>query len=146
MRATTLTDWDRKKQVIPNKTFITEPLTNWTLSDPITRVIIRVGVAYGSDIELVHKVLTESVTANKRVVADPPPQVFFVGFGDSSLDFEIRVFIQSMMDLMPVKHELHIRIERELREHGIAIPFPQRDLWIRSEAGPVNAQDFKPRK
>jgi len=146
MRATTLTDWDRKEQIIPNKRFITEPLTNWTLSDPITRVVIKVGVAYGSDIELVHKTLTESIAANKRVIADPPPQVFFVGFGDSSLDFEIRVFIQSMLDLMPVKHELHVRIDQELRDHGIVIPFPQRDLWIRTEAEPVSAQDLAPKE
>jgi potassium efflux system protein len=144
MRATTLTDWDRKEQIIPNKTFITEPLTNWTLTDPITRVIIKVGVAYGSDIELVHKTLSESISANKRVVADPPPAVFFVGFGDSSLDFEIRVFIQSMLDLMPLKHELHVSIDRNLRDHGIVIPFPQRDLWIRTEAQPVGAEDFAP--
>lgn len=146
MRATTLTDWDRKEQIVPNKTFITESLTNWTLSDPINRVILRVGVAYGSDIELVHKLLTESIAANKRVIADPSPQVFFIGFGESSLDFEIRVFIQSMMDLMPVKHELNIRFERELRKHGIEIPFPQRDLWIRTEAGPVSAEDLKPKQ
>lgn len=142
MRATTLTDWDRKEQIIPNKTFITESLTNWTLTDPITRVIIKVGVAYGSDVELVHQTLSDCITANKRVVSDPPPAVFFVGFGDSSLDFEIRVFIQSMLDLMPLKHELHTRIERRLREQGIVIPFPQRDLWIRSEAGPVGPEDF----
>lgn len=146
MRATTLTDWDRKEQIVPNKTFITESLTNWTLSDPINRVILRVGVAYGSDIELVHKLLTESIAANKRVIADPSPQVFFIGFGESSLDFEIRVFIQSMMDLMPVKHELNIHFERALREHGIEIPFPQRDLWIRTEAKPASAEDLKPKQ
>ncbi len=146
MRATTLTDWDRKEQIIPNKTFITQPLTNWTLSDSINRVILKVGVAYGSDIELVHKILTDSVVANQRVIADPPPQVFFIGFGESSLDFEIRVFIQSMLDLMPVKHELNIRIEREFREHGIEIPFPQRDLWIRTEAESISAEDLKPKE
>lgn len=142
MRATTLTDWDRKEQIIPNKTFITESLTNWTLTDPITRVIIKVGVAYGSDVELVHQTLTDSVAANQRVVSDPPPAVFFVGFGDSSLDFEIRVFIQSMLDMMPLKHELHTSIERNLREKGIEIPFPQRDLWIRSKAEPISAEDL----
>ena len=146
MRATTLTDWDRKEQIVPNKTFITESLTNWTLSDPITRVIIKVGVAYGSNIELVHKILNDSIAANKRVVGDPSPQVFFVGFGESSLDFEIRVFIQSMLDMMPLKHELHIRIEKGLREADIVIPFPQRDLWIRTETQALSAEDLAPKQ
>jgi potassium efflux system protein len=138
IRATVLTDWDRKEQIIPNKTFITEQLTNWTLSDSITRQIIQVGVAYGSDVGQVHQVLSQVVADSKRVIAEPPPAVFFVGFGDSSLNFEIRVFVQNMLDIMPLIHELHVAIEAELRRHGIEIPFPQRDIWIRSKgSGPA---------
>ncbi|MFA7555916.1 MAG: mechanosensitive ion channel domain-containing protein [Spongiibacteraceae bacterium] len=132
IRATTLVDWDRKEQIIPNKTFISEQLTNWTLSDPITRLIVKVGVAYGSDIECVQKTLTQIIRNNSRVINDPPPAVFFVGFGDSSLNFEIRVFIKTLLDMMPLTHELHTTILLGLREQGIEIPFPQRDIWIRS--------------
>lgn len=132
IRATTLTDWDRKEQIIPNKSFITEQLTNWTLSDSITRVIVRVGVAYGSAVEEVTQVLLDIVRQNSRTVTDPPPAVFFVGFGDSSLNFEIRAFVRAMEDLMPLTHELHTRIATELKARQIEIPFPQRDLHIRS--------------
>jgi len=133
IRATTLTDWDRKEQIIPNKTFITEQLTNWTLSDSITRQIIKVGVAYGSDVLAVHKLLSKVIDDNRRITKDPPPSVFFVGFGDSSLNFELRVFVPSMLDIMPLIHEIHVEIEAILRKHEIEIPFPQRDIWIRSE-------------
>ncbi len=133
IRATTLTDWDRKEQIIPNKTFITEQLTNWTLSDSITRQIIKVGVAYGSDVIAVHKLLSKVIEDNRRITRDPPPSVFFVGFGDSSLNFELRVFVPSMLDIMPLIHEIHVEIEATLRKHEIEIPFPQRDIWIRSE-------------
>lgn len=130
IRATTLIDWDRKEQVIPNKTFVTQDFTNWTLSDPITRVIIRVGVAYGSDIDLVQRILSSVATNNKRVVKDPPPTVFCVALAESSVNFEMRVFVKSMQDIMPLSHELHAAIVDTLREAGISIPFPQRDIHI----------------
>ncbi len=135
IRATTITDWDRKEQIIPNKTFITTQLTNWTLTDPITRVIVKVAVAYGSDVELTHRVLIGVIDGNARVVREPPPAVFFVGFGESSLNFEMRVFIQNMLDMMPLIHELHTSIVARLEENGIRIPYPQRDIRIvRSDA------------
>ena len=132
IRATTLVDWDRKEQIIPNKTFVTQDLTNWTLSDAITRVIIRVGVAYASDVDEVHDVLAEVVDSNKRVVKDPPPAVFCVGLADSSINFELRVFVKSMLDIMPLQHEMHASITKALQESGIEIPFPQRDIHVRT--------------
>ncbi|TBW55220.1 mechanosensitive ion channel [Marinobacter halodurans] len=134
IRATTLMDWDRKEQIIPNKTFVTQDLTNWTLSDPITRVIIRVGVAYGSDVDKVRDVLYRVTLDNERVVEDPAPAVFCVGLGDSSINFEIRAFVRDLMDFMPLSHELHSTITRALREAGVEIPFPQRDIHIRTAA------------
>jgi len=133
IRATTVMDWDRKEQIIPNKTFITEQLTNWTLTDPITRIIVRVGVAYGSDIDRVHQILSDVVGQHERILNDPPPSVFFVGFGDSSLDFELRVFVSSLLDFMPLTHELHSEVFRQLQKHGVEVPFPQRDIHIRSD-------------
>lgn len=130
IRATTLVDWDRKEQIIPNKTFVTQDVTNWTLSDPITRVIIRVGVAYGSDVDTVQHVLTQVAEDNPRVVKDPAPAVFCVGLGDSSINFEVRVFIKDLLDYMPLSHELHAAITDALREAGFQIPFPQRDIHV----------------
>ncbi|PSF07641.1 mechanosensitive ion channel protein MscS [Marinobacter halophilus] len=131
IRATTLVDWDRKEQIIPNKTFVTQDLTNWTLSDSITRVVLQVGVAYGSDMDQVQKLLTEVAHNNERVVDDPSPAVFCVGLGDSRVDFELRVFVKDPLDIMPLSHEINTAITRTLHEAGIEIPFPQRDIHVR---------------
>lgn len=132
MRATRIVDWDQKELVIPNKTFITGQLVNWTLSNPITRLVIPVGIAYGSDIELAYKVITDTVRSTPLVLSDPEPCVYFVGFGDSSLDFSIRVYVDELNKRLPLTHDLHVRINHALREHQIEIPFPQRDIHVRS--------------
>jgi potassium efflux system protein len=137
IRATTITDWDRKELIVPNKEFITGQLINWTLSDPITRITVKVGIAYGSDTALAHRVMLETAQANERVLESPRPKIFFVGFGDSSLDFEIRVYVRSVEERFAVIHELHMAIDQGLRKHGIEIPFPQRDLHLRSAEAPV---------
>ncbi len=132
MRATTLVDMDQKDLIVPNKTFITSQLINWTLSDAVTRVVIPVGIAYGSDVELAHKVMIDTVKSMPLVLADPEPSVVLVGFGDSALDFSIRIFVSELSNRLPVTHDLHIRLEKALREHKIEIPFPQRDIHVRS--------------
>ncbi|WP_326498411.1 mechanosensitive ion channel domain-containing protein [Methylobacter sp. YRD-M1] len=132
MRATTIIDWDQKELIVPNKTFITNQLVNWTLSDATTRVVIPVSIAYGSDVALAHKVMMDTVRSIPLVLADPEPSVLFVGFGESSLDFSIRIFVSELSDRMPVTHDLHVRLEKAFREHNIEIPFPQRDLHLRS--------------
>jgi potassium efflux system protein len=131
IRSTTITDWDRKEVLVPNKTFLTDTLVNWTLSDPITRLIITVGVAYGSDPALVHRVLLETSEANPLVLKEPAPVVLFMEFGDSALNFEVRVFVRKLTDRFPLTHELHMAIMRAFREHSIEIPFPQRDIHVR---------------
>ena len=132
MRATTISDWDQKELIVPNKTFITERLVNWTLTDTITRVVIPVGVSYNSDDELVKKLLEQVVAETPLILKDPAPSIFFVGLGDSSLDYSIRVFTRDLGDRLPVTDDLHVRIRRVFKEHNIEIPFPQRDLHIRS--------------
>ncbi|OSN03380.1 mechanosensitive channel MscK, partial [Lonsdalea iberica] len=91
IRATTITDFDRKEVIIPNKAFVTERLINWSLSDTITRVIISIGVAYGSDLDKVKSVLLQAARENARVMTDPEPQVFFLAFGASTLNHELRL-------------------------------------------------------
>lgn len=134
IRATTLVDWDRKEQIIPNKTFVTQDLTNWTLSDSITRVILHVGVAYGSDVDQVQELLTKVAQDNERVVEDPAPAVFCVGLGESRIDFELRVFVTDPLDIMPLSHEIHAATTRALHEADIKIPFPQHDVYVRTIA------------
>jgi potassium efflux system protein len=132
IRATTITDWDRKEIIVPNKAFITEQVVNWTLADPITRVVVPVGISYGSDVELAQKVMEDTLHNLPLVLDEPEPQVFFVGFGDSSLDFSLRVHSRQLADRLPLMHAVHKAILKALRKHGIEIPFPQRDLHIRN--------------
>jgi len=132
IRATTVTDWDNKEQVIPNQNFLINPLINWTLSDPITRVVFNVGIAYGSDTEQALRVMTEVVQSHPEVLEEPRPTVFFIGFGDSSLDFQVRVFVRERVRRLPLTHDLHMALNKALQEAGIEIPFPQRDLHLRS--------------
>lgn len=137
IRATTLVDWDRKEQIIPNKTFVTQELTNWTLSDPITRIVVKVGVAYGSDVDQVQAILTEVAQNNERVADDPAPSVFCVGFGDSCINFEVWVFVKDLLvDMMPLSHELHASITKALAKANIDIPFPQRDIHLHTRPEP----------
>ena len=132
IRATTVTDWDRKELIVPNKTFITSNLINWTLSDPITRLIVKVGIAYGSDTELAQKVMMNVAESNSAVLPEPKPAVFFLGFGESSLDFEVRVFVKDLTNRgrAAITSELHMAIDKAFRENGIVIAFPQRDVHI----------------
>ncbi len=132
MRATTITDWDLKEMVIPNKAFITEQVINWTLSNPSVRLIVPVGVAYGSDVDKVEALLRKIAQAESRVVEKPAPVVLFGNFGDNALSFELRVYLSSIEHLIAVKHALHRAITKEFEAAGIEIAFPQRDLHIRS--------------
>ena len=143
MRATTIQDRDRKEHLIPNKEFITGSIINWTLTDPVTRFIIKVGVAYGSDTALARKLLTEVSKSNSIVLDDPAPEAFFIGFGESSLDFELRVFLQNRDLWAPLSDQMHTAIDNAFREAGIEIAFPQRDLHVRSIVQPEGA-DAKP--
>jgi potassium efflux system protein len=132
IRATWITGFDRKELVIPNKEFVTGRLINWSLSDAILRVEIPVGIAYGSDTERAIAVLRRVAAENDHVLREPEPQVLFLGFGDSSLSFELRVFSPDVAHLLLIRHEMHMAIDRAFREEGIEIAFPQRDLHLRS--------------
>lgn len=145
IRATTITDWDRKEIVIPNKTFITQQLINWSLTDPITRLVIPVGIAYGSDTELAHRLLLEAAKENPLVLDDPEPSSFFLGFGDSSLKFDLRVFVGNISNRLQAAHELHNSINRKFNEHGIEIAFPQLDIHMKKDLAAVHYEkSFRP--
>ncbi len=130
-RATTILDFDNKEVVIPNKAFITDRLTNWTLSDQMTRLIIKVGVSYGSDIDKVHALLLQAADACPYVTRDPPARTWLLAFGPSSLDFELRVFVPAVEQRLLAQNDLHGRIAELLATHEIDIAFPQMDLNVR---------------
>jgi potassium efflux system protein len=132
LRSTTVTSRDDADIVIPNSDLITNQVTNWTLSERRMRLRIPVGVAYGSDISLVMQILKEVAESNLSVLKDPPPSVLFLNFGDSSLDFELRLWIKDFLDRHRIQSELNQTIDSRFRSEGIEIPFPQRDLHVRS--------------
>jgi small-conductance mechanosensitive channel len=124
--------------IVPNSEFITGRVTNWTANDRSIRFALPVGVSYSSDPENVRELLLEVAQEHPDVLADPAPDVRFVGFGNSSLDFELRVWTTRQVRTPQVlRSDLYFTIFRSFREHGIEIPFPQRDLHIRSVAQPI---------
>ena len=137
IRATTITDWNRKELIVPNKVFITGQLINWTLSDSIIRVVIPVGIAYGSDTALANQLLMRVAHGNPDVLKDPKPYALFLGFGESSLNFELRVYIPSLDCYIRVWHDSHMAIDAAFREANIEIAFPQQDVHIRSISQPL---------
>ncbi len=142
IRATTLLDLDNKEILIPNQELVTLQVTNWTLANPVTRLIIKIGIAYGSDTEKAHKIMLDTIKKNPNVLNNPEPTVLFLGFGDSSLDFELRSFLRDFTQRFIVSHELHMAIDAALRVANIEIAFPQRDLHIKNpEAIKMMAKD-----
>lgn len=135
MRATTITNWDRQEYVVPNKEFITGRLLNWTLTSTVNRITIKIGIAYGSDTQKAHEVLTRIVTTHPAIMSDPAPIVTFEGFGDSTLNFVVYCYLPDLEKRLQAIHELHTQIDREFRAAQIEMAFPQRDLHIRSVDG-----------
>ena len=135
IRATTITDFDRKEVIIPNKAFVTERLINWSLTDTTTRLVIRLGVAYGSDLEKVRKVLLKAATEHPRVMHEPMPEVFFTAFGASTLDHELRLYVRELRDRSRTVDELNRTIDQLCRENDINIAFNQLEVHLHNEKG-----------
>jgi potassium efflux system protein len=135
IRATTITDFDRKEIIVPNKTFVTDQLVNWSLNDTITRITLKIGVGYGSDLELVRKLLQQAAHDNARVLNDPEPLVFFLTFGESTLDHELRVHVRELGDRNAATDEINRAIDRMFRENGIEIAFRQVDVFLKNFKG-----------
>jgi potassium efflux system protein len=130
IRATTIEDWDRKELIVPNKDFITGRLINWSLSEHLIRIKIPVGIAYGSDTDLAEQILYKVAKSNSMVLKSPEPRAVFLGFGDNSLNFELRVFVKNIDDWIPMLHDMNMAIDKEFRRAGITIAFPQRDVHL----------------
>lgn len=138
IRATTIKQFNNRELLVPNKEFITSQLVNWTLNDSILRLEIQVGLAYGSDTDKARGILEKLLQNHPKIMEDPGPSVFFMGFGDSTLDFEARGFVSSAGDLLGTKSELHYQIDQAFREAGLEIAFPQQDIHVRSVPDGVN--------
>lgn len=145
LRSTIVRSFDHSEMIVPNSDLVSEKVTNWTLSDRSARVIVEVGVAYGSDVARVIEVLTRVGDAHPATLAEPRLVVLFVGFGESSLDFELRIWIANGDDRLSVRSELLAGIEAALTAEGVVIPFPQRDLHLRSIDGEAATALSRPR-
>jgi small-conductance mechanosensitive channel len=138
LRATVVETYDNAEIVVPNADLITSQVTNWTLAERQRRLKLPVGVAYGSDVALVLQTLMACAEDHVMVLNDPEPTVIFFGFGDSSLDFELRVWIADFDQRRQVQTEINQDIDQRFRELDIEIPFPQQDLHLRSVAPSVS--------
>ena len=132
MRATTIINWDRQEFVVPNKNIITGSILNWTLSTSLTRIVIPVGVAYGSDTEEARQILLDVAADHPLILCDPPAMTTFEAFADSSLTLTLRAYLPDVDDRIKTITELHTEIDKRFADAGIEIAFPQRDLNLRS--------------
>ena len=107
---------------------------NWTLSDQVNRVVVNVGIAYGSDTELATELLLRAAREHPQVLGDPEPSVCFEAFGDSALNFVLCCYLPNMEKRSATIHDLHMEVDRKFREAGIEIAFPQRDVHVRMDA------------
>jgi potassium-dependent mechanosensitive channel len=130
IRATTIVNWDRQELVIPNKTFITGELINWTLSDTINRVQVTVGVDYSTDTREAMRLMREVADEHPNILADPAPLISFEGFGDNALTLVMRAYLANLDNRLRTITELHQGVLDKLREAGIEIAFPQRDVHL----------------
>jgi len=130
IRATTIQDWERKELVVPNREFVTSRFVNWTLTDSIVRWTIPVGVAYGSDLGKALPLLVQIAGESRAVVKEPRPEALLVGFGDSNLSLELRLFVDMNAIETRWQSELLEAISRRFAEAGLVMAFPQRDVHI----------------
>ncbi|OOF83047.1 hypothetical protein BKG92_04550 [Rodentibacter ratti] len=132
IRAITLIDFDRKEVIVPNKSFVTGQVINWALSSTMTRLVVTVGVAYGSDLELVKKLLLQAANEQPAVLKDPEPRALFLAFGASTLDHELRVYVGQLSERTNTVDALNRRINELFAENNIDIAFNQLDVFIKN--------------
>ncbi len=138
MRSTVFQTYERSVLIIPNSDLTSSKILNWThFGRGANRLTLKIGVSYGADVRQVTELLKDVCRANPQVLTDPPPQVFFEAYGDSSLNFNINIFVGAPSERIPTTHELNSAIFEAFREHDIEIPFPQRDLFIKNWPEPL---------
>jgi small-conductance mechanosensitive channel len=132
LRSTVIITNENLAVIVPNSKLVQNKFVNYSYGAPVVRLNIPIGVAYGSDLEKVSIALLEAARSVERVLNKPEPQVHFSGFGDSSVDLQIRVWIDKPRDHTVITSDVNFAVERAFRKYNIEIPFPQRDLHLRT--------------
>lgn len=138
IRATTITNWDKKEYIVPNKEFITGTILNWTLSNRMTRLVFPLGIAYGSDVETARSILLEIANQQPEVLSEPAPTAVFENFGPNTLDLSLRCFVGGPEFALEVKHRVNSLIHQRFAAEGIEIPFAQLQVHM-TQVDPISS-------
>jgi len=139
IRSSTLRTWQGAEIIVPNAQLVSEEVTNWTHSDARRRMEIPIGVAYGTSPQRVIDILAAAAKTGSDILPEPEPTVLFMNYGDSALEFEVRAWTANFDNFQQVRSALMVVLSSALAEHGIEIPFPQRDLHIKTLPSPSSA-------
>jgi small-conductance mechanosensitive channel len=132
IRSTTIRTLNNISIIVPNSEFVSSRVVNWSHGDPTVRLDLPVGVSYDSDLDLVVKALREVADENSKILKEPQTEVFFANFGDSSWNLALRVWLSDLVHYYQIQSEINSAIVRKFRELGVEIPYPQRDLHLKS--------------
>ena len=132
IRTSEVATYDNISILMPNSKLVNGSIINWSHNRQLTRFTVAVGVSYGSDVQLVKKLLNEAAVEHPEVDQTRPPDIFFMDFGDSALQFELKFWSTNLLQIGRIRSDLRFAVDAKFRENGVTIPFPQRDLHLKS--------------
>lgn len=137
IRATTVIDFDHKEIIIPNKTFVTDRLINWSLSDSVTRVVLTFGVAHGSNLDEARRLMMQAIGEVPMILEDPAPEIFCMDYTPDAFNFEVRVYVNDVAHRLATRDALNRGVDRLFRDAGIQIAYRQMDVWLHNREGNI---------